>query len=594
MLSLANTYDREEVEEWVRSISKFLGLEPDELVFSVEPKLDGVALELIYEDGRFVRAVTRGDGRVGDDVTHTAKTIRALPHVLGPPAKAPAKAPALLEVRGEAIMSRASFRRVNAARVSAGEEAFINPRNTTSGTLKTLDPAVAAARPLNFVSYGLGTTEGLGATGHADAMARLTELGLPTAGELAHCGSLDEVLAHHDALLARRDELSFEVDGAVIKVDSFALQRRLGERSRSPRWAIALKFPARQGTSVVVEIHVQVGRTGALTPVAVVAPVHVAGVTIEHVTLHNRDEIARLGVKVGDRILIERAGDVIPKIVAVTESGEGAPWAMPERCPVCATPVQAVEGEVVVRCPNAGCPAVLKRRIEHFVGRGAMDIEGMGTKLVDQLVDGGHVRALADLYALDEATLAGLERMGGQSARNVLAGIEASRTRPLARLLYGFGVRHVGETVAETLAEHWPSLEALRAASEEELQGVAAIGPAVAASLRAFFDDGNEQRNLADMLARGVAPTAPRAASGGGPLAGRTFLLTGTLSDMSRREAQERIKALGGRLLSTVSAKLDVLVAGEKPGSKLKQAQELGVQVMSADEFATLLAEHGK
>jgi DNA ligase (NAD+) len=595
MLSLANTYDREEVEEWVNSISGFLGLAPAELAFRLEPKLDGVALEVIYERGVLVRAITRGDGRVGDDVTHTVKAIRTLPHVLGPAAGTGAgtgAVPELLEVRGEAIMSRAAFRKVNEARVAAGEEAFINPRNTASGTLKTLDPAVAAARPLHFVSYGLGETQGLGATGHADAMARLSALGLPTADELARRGTLDEVLAHHDDLLLRRDRLPFEVDGTVIKVDDFVLQERLGERSRSPRWAIAYKFPARQGTSVVLEIHVQVGRTGALTPVAVVAPVHVAGVTIENVTLHNQDEIARLGVKVGDRVLIERAGDVIPKVVAVTESGDGAPWSMPARCPVCDTEVQAVEGEVVVRCPNARCPAVLERRIEHFVSRRALDIEGMGSKLVHQLVSGGHVRALADLYALDEATLSGLERMGELSARNVLAGIEQSRTRPLSRLLFGLGIRHVGETVAETLADHWPSLDALRAASEEELVSVAAIGPAVAASLRAFFDDADERRNLDALLARGVrpAPPAPRA-TGAGPLAGRSFLFTGTLTHMSRREAQERVKALGGRLLSSVSAKLDVLVVGDKPGSKLKQAQELGVTVMDEEGFARLLGE---
>jgi DNA ligase (NAD+) len=425
-------------------------------------------------------------------------------------------------------------------------------------------------------------------------MARLEALGLPTAGALLLRGTLDEVLAHHDALLARRDSLPFEVDGTVLKVDSFALQERLGERSRSPRWAIAYKFPARQGSSVVLQIQVQVGRTGALTPVAVVTPVHVAGVTIEHVTLHNRDEIARLGVKVGDRVLIERAGDVIPKIVAVTLPGPGEPWVMPARCPACDTSVQELEGEVVVRCPNARCPAVLERRIEHFVSRGALDIEGMGAKLVHQLVEGGHVRELADLYALDEATLAGLERMGELSARNVLAGIAASRTRPLARLLYGLGIRHVGETVAETLAEHWPALDALRAASEEDLLGVAAIGPAVAASLRAFFDDEDERRNIEHLLARGIAPVppAPRA-TGEGPLAGRTFLFTGALERIGRREAQERIKALGGRLLSSVSVRLDVLVAGAKPGSKLKRAQELGVQVLDEDGFFGLLEDVG-
>jgi DNA ligase (NAD+) len=590
MLSLANTYDRAEVDEWVESLGSFLGVEARQLAFACEPKLDGLALEVIYEHGRLARAITRGDGRVGDDVTHTVRTIRNLPQALRQ-AGSGARPPALLEVRGEAIMTRATFERVNRERVEAGEEAFINPRNLASGTLKLLDPAVAASRPLSFVGYGLGEVEGLPAAGHVEAMERLAALGLPTAGALGRRGTLEEVVAHHDALLARRDTLPFEVDGTVIKVDDLLLQERLGERSKSPRWAIAYKFPARQGTSVVLDIHVQVGRTGALTPVALVVPVHVAGVTIESVTLHNKDEIARLGVKVGDRVLIERAGDVIPKIVAVTEAGPGEPWRLPDRCPVCGTPVQPVEGEVALRCPNNRCPGVLERRVEHFVSRLAMDIEGLGEKLVGQLVRGGHVRELADLYRLDEATLLDLERMGETSARKLIARIEASKTRPLPRLLYALGIRHVGETAAEVLAAHWPTLAALRAASEDELQQVADIGPAVAASVRRFLDDTDEAANLDHLLERGVDPAPPAAAAGGGALAGQTFLFTGTLSQLSRREAQERVKALGAKLLSAVSANLNVLVVGEKPGSKLKKAQELGVKVLSEDEFVALLRE---
>ncbi len=594
MLSLANTYDRQEIADWVESICEFLGCGADELVFSCEPKLDGVALELVYERGLLVQAITRGDGRVGDDVTHTVRTIRNLPQAL---TGAPEARPARLEVRGEAFMARAAFAALNRARAEAGEELFINARNTASGTLKLLDPALAARRPLHFLAYGLGEAEGLrDARGeppatHRDAMEALAALGLPTTGALSCRGSLEEVLAHHDALLARRDELPFELDGTVLKVDALALQERLGERSRSPRWAIAAKFPARQASSVLRAIEVQVGRTGALTPVAIVDPVHVAGVTITNVTLHNRDEIARLGVKVGDRVLVERAGDVIPKIVGVTRSGAGEPWSFPAACPACASPVQEVEGEVVVRCPNARCPAVLARRIEHFVSRRAMDVEGLGEKLVAQLVEGGHVRRLADLYALDEARLLGLERMGEVSARKLLAGLEASRRRPLAKLLFGLGIRHVGETVAETLAAHWPTLEALRAASEEELQSLSAIGPAVARSLRAWFDDPESAADLDALLAAGVAPAAVRAPRGEGPLAGRTFLFTGTLSALGRREAGERVKALGGRLLSSVSAQLDVLVVGDKPGSKLKQAQALGLTVLDEEGFLALLAQ---
>jgi len=604
MLSLQNSYDVADVHEWVASLGDYLGLQGEAaagLSFSCEPKLDGVALEIIYEDGVLVRAITRGDGKLGDDVTHNVRTIRGLPQQLHRPdgdGLFPAPHPKLLEVRGEVIMSRANFEKVNRAREAAGEELFINPRNLASGTLKLLDPKVAASRPLDMLCYGLGETAGfVGARSseprsHRAAMEALAALGLPTALELSVRGDLAEVLAHHESLLARRDELPFEVDGTVLKVDDFSLQERLGIRSRSPRWAIAFKFPARQGSTVVLDIHVQVGRTGALTPVAVVAPVHVSGVTIENVTLHNREEIARLGVKVGDRVLIERAGDVIPKIVGVTQHGFGSPWVMPGNCPVCGTPVAAVEGEVIVRCPNARCPAVIKRRIAHFVSRGALDIEGLGEKLIDQLVDGGHVTRLADLYALDEATLAELERMGELSARNVLAGIATSRTRPMSRLLFGLGILHVGGTVAEKLAEHWPSLDALAAAMVEELQGVAGIGPTVAASVRAFFDDPAERENLALLAERGVQPMAPLRRDGG-PLAGKTFLFTGTLAGMSRREAQERVKALGATLLSGVSPNLSVLVTGDKPGSKLKKAQELGVQVLTEEEFRALLAEHG-
>lgn len=599
MLSLENTYDDGEVREWVASIAQFLGAAPEGLVFSCEPKLDGVALEVIYADGRLAQAITRGDGRVGDDVTHTVRTIAGLPQALRAPraegALFAAALPARLEVRGEVIMTRAAFERVNRAREAAGEELFINPRNTASGTLKLLDAAQARRRPLDMLCYGLGLAEGLlspatGAppAGHREAMASLAALGLPTALELSVRGGLDAVLAHHAALLARRDELPFEVDGTVIKVDDFRLQERLGLRARSPRWAIAFKFPARQGTTVVLDIHVQVGRTGALTPVAVVAPVHVSGVTIENVTLHNRDEIARLGVKPHDRVLIERAGDVIPRIVAVTQSAPGEPWRMPAACPVCGSAVREVEGEVAVRCPNAQCPGVLKRRLAHFVSRGAMDVEGVGEKLIDQLVDGGLVRRLADLYLLDEATLAGLERMGEQSARNVLEGLRASRTRPLARLLFGLGILHVGETVADKLADRFGTLEALRAAGLEQLQGLAGIGPAVAASVRAFLDDPAERENLDLLLARGVQP-APAVRREGGPLAGQTFLFTGSLARLTRREAQERVKALGGTLLSGVSAGLSVLVVGDKPGSKLKKAQELGVKVMDEDEFVRLV-----
>lgn len=588
MLSLANTYSREEVDEWYRSTLEFLGQGDEEgasLALTCEPKLDGLAVELVYEDGAFVRAITRGDGRVGDDVTHTARTIRGLPLALD------GDAPARLEVRGEVIMTRRNFERVNAARRESDEPEFVNPRNLASGTLKMLDPRGAASRPLDVVIYGLGATEGFDVASHGEALDALAAFGLPTSDRWTARGDLDAVLAHYDDLLARRAELPFDVDGAVIKVDSTALQSRLGQRSRSPRWAIAFKFPAQQGTSVVREIEVLTGRTGALTPRAVIEPVYVGGVTIEHVTLHNADEIARLGVKVGDRVLVERAGDVIPKIVAVTEDGGGAPFEMPTSCPVCGTDVELVEGEVVQRCPNPRCPAVIRRRIQHFASRGAMDVEGLGVKLVDQLVTAGHVERLSDLYALDAETLVELDRMGQTSADNLVRAIHASKTRPLSRFLFGLGIRHVGEHVAEVLAQHWTTIDALRSADEEALVDLDEIGPVVAASLIAWLADADEQADLDRMRELGVEPTAAAAPSGEAPLAGRTFLFTGSLQELTRREASAKVKAAGGKLLSGVSKNLDVLVVGEKPGSKRKKAEELGITIMTEAEFLELLGE---
>jgi DNA ligase (NAD+) len=585
MLSLANTYSRDEVVDWHESVMDFFAGKLEDIVFSIEPKLDGVAAELIYEQGRFTQAITRGDGKLGDDVTHTARTLVGLPRVLRTD-----DPPALLEVRGEVIMTHADFAAVNAARDAAGEERFVNPRNLTSGTLKMLDPRQAARRPISFKAYGLGAVEGWEPGGHAEVLETLAAWGLPTAAELGTTGSLDDVLACYEQLRDGRDELAFDVDGAVIKVDDFALQKRLGERSRSPRWAIAFKFPARQGRSVVREIQVLVGRTGALTPRAVIDPVHVGGVTIGYVTLHNADEIERLGVKVGDRVFVERAGDVIPKITAVAEAGDGAPFVMPDACPACGTEAVADEEEVVIRCPNRSCPAVMRRRIEHFVARGALDVDGMGAKLVDQLTETGLVTRLSDLFALTAEQLAELPRMGEVSAANVVTGLDKARTRPFGRFLFGLGIRHVGDHVAELVASRWPSVADLRAVSAEDLEDVAEIGPAVAASLTEWLADADAQADLDRMLELGVAPTEPAPqVVGEGPLSGRTFLFTGSLSELSRKEAGELVKTAGGRLLSGVSKNLDVLVVGEKPGSKLKKAEALGIEVLTEQEFLGLV-----
>lgn len=585
MLSLANTYSRDEVLDWFESTREFLGAEPGDLDLHIEPKLDGVAIELVYERGVLRAAITRGDGKVGDDVTHNARTIRGVALRLNG-----GDVPERLEVRGEVLMTLANFAAVNARREEAGEELFVNPRNLASGTLKLLDPGEAARRPLDFLAYGLGATEGFEHSGHADAMSRLEARGLPTTARWSLRGDLESVLAHYDQILAGRDELPFEVDGSVIKVDAAALQTRLGLRSRSPRWAIAFKFPARQATSVLREIQVQVGRTGALTPRAVIEPVHVGGVTIEHVTLHNRDEIERLGVKIGDRVIVERAGDVIPKIVGVAQSGDGEPFVMPSACPTCGTAVVDEEEEVVVRCPNPSCPAVLLRRLEHFAARRCMDIDGLGTKLVAQLVQSELVTSLADLFALEAEQLAELERMGELSATNLVKALELCKTRPFGRFLFALGIRHVGEHVAEVVASRWPGVEELRGASAEELEDVAEIGPAVAESLVSWLADEREQAMLDRMLELGVAPAPPQASQVTSELlAGRTVLFTGALQKMTRREARELAKSHGAKLLSGVSKNLDLLVVGEKPGSKLKKAEELGVEVLEEEAFLELL-----
>jgi DNA ligase (NAD+) len=585
MLSLANTYSREEIADWFDSVNDFFAGKVEGLSFSIEPKLDGVAVELVYEQGKLVRAITRGDGKRGDDVRHTVATIRGLPLTLlcdDPPA--------LLEVRGEVIMTHANFAAVNRARDAADEPRFVNPRNLASGTLKLLDPTVAAQRPLSFLAYGLGEVSTALAESHTGALRQLAQWGLPTALDLGTQGNLAHVMDHHDALLAGRGELLFDVDGSVIKVNDFALQERLGERSRSPRWAIAYKFPAAQGRSVVVEILVQVGRTGAITPKAVIEPLYVGGVTIEHVTLHNKDEIERLGVKVGDTVLVERAGDVIPKIVTVVKDGGGPAWFMPERCPVCDGEILTEPDEVVVRCSNSACPAVLRRRIEHLVARRALDIDGLGEKLVDLLVSERLVNGLSDLFALDGERLLELPRMGETSVSNLLAAIERGKTRSFERLLFGLGIRHVGEHVAEVVAQRWPTLEGLRGANAQQFEDVAEIGPTVAASLASWLADEGEQAQLDRMMTLGLSPVAPAMPVGdGGILSGKTYLFTGSLVELSRKEATEMVKSHGGKLLSGVSKNLSVLVVGEKPGSKLKKAEALGIEVLTEAEFLALV-----
>lgn len=581
MLSLDNCTDRAEFEEWAQGLKTFLRRE-DDLPFFVEPKIDGTGLELIYERGRLETAATRGDGTTGEDVTPQAKTIRSLPLALR------GDAPAYLSVRGEVFISKDAFEALN-ARLSAdgAEKIYANPRNLAAGSLRMLDPRVTAERPLDIFVHSFGEVEGRAFDAQSAFHGAVQEWGLKPTPLARVCTGAAEVEAVFDELLAQRDDLPYEIDGMVVKVDEFALQRALGQKARSPRWAIAWKFPAQEKTTRLNEIVVSVGRTGALTPIAMLEPIEIGGVTVSRASLHNADEIERLGVRPGDTVLVKRAGDVIPKVVQVVESGKGKKFVPPRTCPVCGTEVVREEEEVVSRCPNFSCPAQLVGHLRHFAGRHAMDIEGLGEKLVRQLVEKGMVKDVADLYALEAGPLAELERMAEKSARNLVAGLERSKTRPLHRFLNGLGIRHVGERIAEILAQRFASLDALRAATEEELLDVDEIGPEVAASLRAFFARPEVEEVLARLKAAGVDPK-PEARRAGGPLTGEVIVFTGTLEKLSRDAAKARAVSNGASVGSSVTKKTTLVVAGEKAGSKLKKAEELGIRVVTEDEFLEL------
>lgn len=589
MLSLDNTYSEEELRAFDERVRKGLGHEADDVTYLVEPKIDGVALNLVYEDGRFVRGTTRGDGVAGDDITQNLRTIRALPLRL---TEVPGFTTGPLEVRGEAYLTRAGFSEMNARLEAAGEKTFVNPRNATAGTLKQLDPAIPAGRPLLILAYQvLGARRRHGLKRQAEVLDSLRRLGFPTnQGTVVRgvAGVLEQV-AHWETA---RHDLPFEVDGLVVKLDDLRLQEELGATTRAPRWAIAFKYPAQEAVTQVEEILVQVGRTGVVTPVAALTPVFVSGSTVSRATLHNADEVERLDVRVGDWVAVEKGGEVIPKVTRVLlERREGRPrkFKMPEQCPSCGHPLHRAEGEVAWRCDNVACPAQVERRLWHYASRGAMKIEGLGEKVIASLIEAGLARTAADLYDLTVEQLVPLERMGEKSAENLVAGIAESKERGLARVLFALGIRQVGERAARLLAEHFGSMDALRAAGLEELQEVGEIGPIVAGEIVAFFAD-PDNAALVDRLARaGVRLTEQRAAgSGQGPLAGKTFVVTGRLESFTRGEIQEAIRRLGGSATDSVSKKTDYLVAGEEAGSKLDKARKLGVPVLTEAEFRTL------
>jgi len=587
MLSLQNAATHEELLEFDTRIRKFLGR--DEITYAGEPKMDGVAVELVYENGLLTVGSTRGDGITGENVTANIRTIKSVPLRLR---ATPRRAPALLEVRGEVYLPLEAFRGLNREREEAGQPVFANPRNATAGSLKQLDSRVTASRPLDLVCHGVGSILGASFETHADMLAALGEWGLKGVPQSRVLATVGDVAAYYDDLAERRDHLPFEIDGVVVKVNDCGLQSRLGQVSRAPRWAVAWKFKPRQATTQVKNIVASVGRTGVLTPAAELEPVAVGGVTVRNASLHNMDEVERKDVRIGDHILLERAGDVIPYVVRVlTEkrTGDEQPFHMPSHCPVCGARVVRLEDEVAYRCTGADCPAQLKQRLRFFAHRGAMDVEGLGEKLVEQLVDTGLVKHLPDLYALDAPTLLGLERMGEKSAQNLLAQIERSKQTTLPRLLTALGIRQVGEATAKALAEHFRTLDRVRDATAEDLQEVRDVGPEVAASLRQFFDEPANRTLIARLRAAGVEPAPILHREG--PLTGKKFVLTGGLAALTRPEAQRRIEALGGRVVSSVSKETHFVVVGTDAGTKRAKAEKLGVATLDEDAFLRMLDE---
>jgi DNA ligase (NAD+) len=579
-------------------VRKELGLaETDPPVeYAAELKYDGLAMSLRYEHGILVQAATRGDGETGEDVTQNVRTVHAIPLRLRVE-----RPPEVLEVRGEVYMRRADFERYNARQRALGRPTLVNPRNGAAGSIRQLDPAVAAQRPLSFYCYGIGETVGWDLpASHGEVLDALARLGLPVSGERVVGPGSATLLRFHQDIAARRDSLPFDIDGVVYKVNSLELQGRLGFVAREPRWAVAHKYPAQEELTTVEAIEVQVGRTGAITPVARLRPVFVGGVTVTNATLHNQSEIDNKDIRVGDTVIVRRAGDVIPEVVSVVLERRPmrdlvtpvhAPFRLPDACPVCGAPVLRLEGEAVARCTNGlACPAQRRQAILHFAGRRAMDIEGLGDKLVEQLVDRGLVRTPADLYGLRQEPLAGLERMAEKSAANLVAAIDASRGRDLNRFIFALGIRNVGEQTAKDLARHFGTLAALMAADQAALMQVPDVGPVVAESILAFFAEPHNQAVIAE-LGRSAAWKDGEARPLAGPLSGRTFVLTGTLPTLPRERAKEMIESAGAKVAGSVSKKTDFVVAGAEPGSKLTKAQELGITVLDEAGLLTLLQQ---
>jgi DNA ligase (NAD+) len=583
LLSLDNAFDDAELVAWHQRVVKGLGREP---TFVCEPKIDGVSCAVTYERGRLTRGATRGDGDVGEDVTANVRTIRGVPHRLRTDAP-----PDWLEVRGEVFLRVADFDRINLEQGDAGKPLFANPRNATAGLLRQKDPAVTAARPLSVYFHGLVKIQGRALASYSETLAYLREVGLRTHPEGKTCGTLDDVRAYVADMAARRHALEHEIDGAVIKVDRYADANELGATSKFPRWAIAYKFPPEEQTTRLNDIQVSVGRTGAVTPFAILEPVRVGGVTISMATLHNADEVARKGVLIGDTVVVRRAGEVIPEVVAPIPSlrnGSERAFVMPTDCPRCGTPIVRPEDEAVARCPNLQCPAQVLGRIVHFASRGAMDIEHLGERTAGELLDRGLIADVGDIFSLDTAAIGQLPNFKERATANLESAIAAAKNRPIDRLLYGFGVRHVGATAARLLADAFGSIDRIATAPVEEIAAVDGVGDVIAGAVRAYFDR-PEIKALLDKLRRAGVRLEEARQPRTGPLTGKTFVITGTLAAFSRDDAKARIEALGGKVTNSLSSKTDYLVVGESPGSKLDKATKLGVTTLDENAFVALL-----
>jgi DNA ligase (NAD+) len=589
MLSLENAFDEGDLLDFDDRVKRFLGLPAGtELDYVCEPKMDGVAVELVYENGIFSVGSTRGDGFVGEDVTQNLKTVKNIPLRLSLP-----QPPQLFEVRGEVFLGLAPFRKLNAEREEAGEPPFANPRNAAAGSLRQLDSRITARRPLAIFCYAQGEVTGHEFVSQSDLLRTIPAWGLPVNPLIKRVSGIGAVLAYYREMAEDRENLPYEIDGVVVKVDSFALQRELGEKSRSPRWAIAWKFPPRQAITVVEDIVPQVGRTGVITPTAHLQPVEVSGVIVSRATLHNWEEMERKDIRIGDTVVIERAGDVIPAVVRVLtdkRNGSELPLPLPAACPECGSEVVKIPGEVAVRCLGLACPAQIRESIIHFASRHAMDIDGLGDKYIEQLLRLGLVKTVADLYYLSKDDFMQFERMGDKLADNLLSAIENSKERPLSRFIFALGIRHVGEHTAKLLASAFGSVANLEKATEEELLSIREIGPQVAGSITTFFRNRSNIEVIERMFAAGVRPSVEEKKVGG-RFTGKTFVFTGALSRFSRDEAKRFVEDEGGHAAGSVSKKTDYVVAGEEAGSKLEKARQLGVTVLSEEEFLKMMEE---